>query len=93
MPRYLRLRLPGVPIFFTVALAQRGERRLVDHAGALREAVWATRAERPFGIGAWVVLPDHLHCIWVRRARKKVQWTFFSAERAKRRRQSRSYPR
>lgn len=24
----------------------------------------ATRAERPFGIVAWVVLPDHLHCIW-----------------------------
>lgn len=24
----------------------------------------ATRAERPFGIAEWVVLPDHLHCIW-----------------------------
>lgn len=23
-----------------------------------------TRAERPFAIAAWVVLPDHLHCIW-----------------------------
>ena len=32
--------------------------------GALREAVRATRAERPFGIGAFVVLPDHLHCVW-----------------------------
>jgi putative transposase len=30
----------------------------------LREAVRATRAERPFGIDAWVVLPDHLHCVW-----------------------------
>ena len=63
MPQYLRPRLPGVPIFFTVALAQRGERLLVDQAGALRNAVRATRAERPFGINAWVVLPDHLHCI------------------------------
>jgi putative transposase len=23
-----------------------------------------TRAERPFRIDAWVVLPDHLHCLW-----------------------------
>jgi putative transposase len=30
----------------------------------MREAVRATRAERPFGIDAWVVLPDHLHCVW-----------------------------
>ena len=30
MSRYLRPRLPGVPIFFTVALAQRGGRVLVD---------------------------------------------------------------
>lgn len=64
MPQYLRPRLPGVPIFFTVALAQRGSRLLIDQVGALREAVRATRAERPFGIEAWVVLPDHLHCIW-----------------------------
>ncbi|MGV8950921.1 MAG: REP-associated tyrosine transposase [Cypionkella sp.] len=30
----------------------------------LRQAVRQTRAELPFGIRAWVVLPDHLHCIW-----------------------------
>lgn len=64
MSRYLRPRLPGVPIFFTVALAQRGGRALVDHIDDLREAVRVTRTERPFGIEAWVVLPDHLHCIW-----------------------------
>lgn len=64
MSRYLRPRLPGVPIFFTVALAQRGSRDLVEHVDALREAVRTTRAERPFTILAWVVLPDHLHCIW-----------------------------
>jgi putative transposase len=31
---------------------------------ALREAVRLTGAERPFDIDAWVVLPDHLHCVW-----------------------------
>ena len=64
MSRYLRLRLPGVPIFFTIALAQRGGRLLVDQVDHLHNAVRVTRAERPFGIDAWVVLPDHLHCIW-----------------------------
>ncbi|MBK4216060.1 transposase [Paracoccus caeni] len=64
MSRYLRLRYSGVPIFFTVALADRGGRLLVDHVATLRRAVEVTRAERPFGIEAWVVLPDHLHCIW-----------------------------
>lgn len=65
MSRYLRPRLPGVPIFFTVALAQRGGAALVDHIGRLRMAVSQTRAERSFDIAAWVVMPDHLHCIWV----------------------------
>lgn len=64
MSRYLRPRLPGVPIFFTVALAQRGGSLLIDGIELLREAVRVTRAERPFGIAAWVVMPDHLHCIW-----------------------------
>lgn len=64
MSRYFRPRLPSVPIFFTVALAQRGSPDLVEHVDALREAVRTTRAERPFTILAWVVLPDHLHCMW-----------------------------
>ena len=64
MSRYLRPRLPGAPIFFTVALAQRGGSLLIDQIGLLRAAVRATRAERPFEIAAWVVMPDHLHCIW-----------------------------
>lgn len=31
---------------------------------ALRDAIRAVRAIRPFTIDAWVLLPDHLHCIW-----------------------------
>jgi len=31
---------------------------------ALRDAIAAVRAERPFTIDAWVLLPDHLHCLW-----------------------------
>lgn len=64
MSRYARPRLTCVPIFFTVALAARGSDLLAHHIEALRQAVRSTRAERPFAINAWVVLPDHMHCIW-----------------------------
>ena len=36
---------------------------LVDHIDALRQAVAKVKAGHPFVIHAWVVLPDHLHCI------------------------------
>ena len=31
---------------------------------ALRTAIETVRSTRPFTIDAWVLLPDHLHCIW-----------------------------
>ena len=37
---------------------------LVDEIVRLRAAVRTTKAERPFDIDAWVVLPDHLHAVW-----------------------------
>jgi putative transposase len=61
---YIRPRTPGAAVFFTVTLAGRGSRLLVDHVATLREAVRVTKAERPFRIDAWVVLPDHMHCLW-----------------------------
>jgi len=64
MPNYIRPQITGASIFFTVALHERGGQVLVDHVARLREAVAVTKAERPFGIDAWVVLPDHLHCVW-----------------------------
>jgi putative transposase len=64
MPNYLRLRVPGSTCFFTVNLLDRSADLLTRHIDALREAVCATRAARPFCIDAWVVLPDHLHCLW-----------------------------
>ncbi len=64
MPNYRRPHVPGSSIFFTVALAERGRDTLVRHVDGLRDAVRQTRAERPFRIDAWVVLPDHLHAVW-----------------------------
>lgn len=64
MSNYVRPKLPGATVFFTVVLAERGSDLLVQKIAVLREAVRKTRRERPFEIDAWVVLPDHLHCVW-----------------------------
>jgi len=64
MPDYRRLRVPGGTYFFTVNLLDRSSKLLTLRIDALRDAVRATRAARPFHIDAWVVLPDHLHSLW-----------------------------
>ena len=64
MPNYLRPKVTGSTVFFTVALARRGDDLLVREVDRLRGAVRATMQERPFTIVAWVVLPDHLHAVW-----------------------------
>src|ERR1700738_3616290 len=64
MPDYRRNRVPGGTFFFTVNLLDRRSNLLVARIDALRDAVRRARARRPFHIDAWVVLPDHLHCLW-----------------------------
>jgi putative transposase len=63
MVRYRRNFIPGGTWFFTVTLADRDSKALVDHIEALRLAFRTARRERPFFIDAVVVLPDHLHAI------------------------------
>lgn len=64
MPQYQRPKSTGGRVFFTLCLAMRGSDLLLRQVDVLRQAVAQTRAERAFGIKAWVVLPDHLHCVW-----------------------------
>ncbi len=64
MPDYRRNRIPGGTYFFTVNLLDRRRRLLVEHVEALRAAVRNVRDKQPFHIDAWVVLPEHLHCLW-----------------------------
>ena len=64
MPNYRRSRIPGATYFFTVNLLDRRSDLLVTEIDALREAVRRTRQRSPFHIDAWVVLPDHMHCLW-----------------------------
>jgi putative transposase len=63
MVRYRRNRLPGGRFFFTVALADRHSRALVEHVGALRDSFRMAQSKRPFATEAIVILPDHLHAI------------------------------
>ncbi|MBN9564443.1 MAG: transposase [Alphaproteobacteria bacterium] len=64
MPSYRRNRVPGGTYFFTVNLLDRGSDLLVAHIDELRQAVRQTRSRSPFHIDAWVVLPEHMHCVW-----------------------------
>ena len=64
MVQYRRNFLPGGTYFFTVTLADRRSTVLVDHVAELRAAFRVTHGERPFGIDAIVILPDHLHAIF-----------------------------
>jgi putative transposase len=63
MPDYRRNWVPGGTYFFTVALLERKRDLLVAEIGLLREAVRRVKRLYPFEIIAWVVLPDHLHCV------------------------------
>jgi putative transposase len=64
MPNYRRPKVTGATVFFTVCLADRSSNLLVREIETLRKSVRAARVNRPFEIVSWVVLPDHMHCIW-----------------------------
>src|SRR5256714_2460357 len=64
MPNYHRAFVLGGCWFFTVNLLERRRTLLVDHIDSLRDSVASTRHKYPFEIGAFVVLPDHIHAIW-----------------------------
>jgi len=65
MSRYRRDDTPGATYFFTVVTYRR-QPILCDtpFRSALRRAIAEVRTRRPFVVEAWVLLPDHLHCIW-----------------------------
>lgn len=45
-------------------LERRGNDLLVRHIDVLRTAVRRVHRLHPFIINAWVVLPEHMHCVW-----------------------------
>jgi len=64
VPDYRRNRIPGATYFFTVNLYDRSSDLLVTQIDALRSAVREVRRQSSFRIDGWVVLPDHMHCLW-----------------------------
>jgi putative transposase len=64
MTDYRRNRIPGATYFFTVNLLDRRSDLLLRKVDVLRNAVRDVRTRMPFHINAWVVLPEHMHCIW-----------------------------
>ena len=64
MTNYRRNFVPGGSYFFTVNLADRRSRLLIDHIELLRDAFRYTQTRHPFIVEATVVLPDHLHAVW-----------------------------
>lgn len=65
MSRYRRANVEGATYFFTL-VTERRQSILTneDVREALRAAILKVRSTHPFEIDAWVLLPDHLHCIW-----------------------------
>lgn len=65
MRTYVRARVAGGTYFFTVNLAERhGNSLLVDRIDALKQAFRQTRLDHPFAMPGFVVLREHLHCLW-----------------------------
>ena len=65
MSDYRRANVGGGTYFFTVVTFRRRKILCNDTVwNALRDVIRNTRMKHPFTIDAWVLLPDHLHCIW-----------------------------
>jgi putative transposase len=65
MREYRRHYRAGGSYFFTVVTHHRQKILLnEDIRTALRASVNEVRQTMPFKVEAWVLLPDHLHCIW-----------------------------
>ena len=61
---YRRAWHKGGTYFFTVNLLQRTHNDLlIQHIDILRSVVKKVKSTHPFIIHAWVVLPEHMHCV------------------------------
>jgi len=66
MPDFRRNYLPGGTFFFTAVTAGRVPIfRSARPIALLRQSIRTVRNQMPFSIEAAVILPDHLHMIWV----------------------------
>jgi len=54
----------GWNVLFHGQLVDRHSDLLVPHIQALRDVIRQVRLHAPFHIDTWVVLPDHMECLW-----------------------------
>lgn len=65
MSEYRRLYQPGGSYFFTVVTHKRQKiLSSPDHILRLQSAFDRVKEKLPFTMEAFVILPDHIHCIW-----------------------------
>jgi len=65
MPNYRRAQSSGATFFFTVITYRRRPLlTLPESRKILRSVTVEVRRRYPFQIDAWVLLPEHIHCIW-----------------------------
>jgi putative transposase len=65
MANYRRIYTGGNIYFFTLVMYRRQAILCHDDIRtALRSGIMETRKTHPFKVDAWVLMPDHLHCIW-----------------------------
>lgn len=65
MPNYRRASVKGGTYFFTVVTHNRKPILCEENSReTLKACIHEIRKEHPFTIDAWVLLPDHIHCIW-----------------------------
>jgi putative transposase len=64
MPNYRRSNIDGGIFFFTVVLADRSSRLLIEEIERLRRAYRTVQERQPFETVAICVLPDHIHTVW-----------------------------
>ena len=65
MSQYRRSMTPGGTYFFTVVTYRR--QKILTHPAcvdALRNIIKDVKQTHPFKINAWILLPEHMHCIW-----------------------------
>ncbi len=63
--RYRRQQGKGTTYFFTVVTYQR--RKILckkDNIALIHEAFNYVKERQPFEIDAFVIMPDHIHCVW-----------------------------
>ncbi len=63
MSDYRRAFSPGGTFFFTVVTFRRHIFDKPEYRKILRDVIKPVRQNHPFFIDAWVLLPEHMHCM------------------------------